>query len=235
MPVDSNFSYDTLYDFHSNFDISEWLSFKQAFPLPHFNIRSLSGNFEDFTTMLTKLYIPFSVIGLSETKIKFGEQPLINIDLPGYTFVSQNTLSNAGGVGFYVRNDLTFTVLSELSCTTADYEALWIEIQKRHGHNIICGVIYRHPNDNLDSVLEYLNSTAERIDQGSKYCAVLGDFKVDLLKIEKHQPTDDFLNTMSSFCFQPQILQPTRIQIIQLHLLVIYFLIHWSILQSVVM
>ena len=31
------------------------------------------------------------------------------------------------------------------------------------------------------------------------------------MKIEKHQPTDDFLNTMSSFCFQPQILQPTRI------------------------
>ena len=152
MPVDSNFSYNTLYDFHSNFDISEWLSFKQAFSLPHSNIRSLSGNFEDFTTMLTKLYIPFSVIGLSETKIKFGEQPLINIDLPGYTFVPQNTLSNAGGVGFYVRNDLTFTVLSELSCTTADYEALWIEIQKRHGHDIICGVIYRHPNDNLDTL-----------------------------------------------------------------------------------
>ena len=114
--------------------------------------------------MLAELYFPLSVIGLSETKIKFGEQTLINIDLPGYTFVSQNTLSNAGGVGFYVRNDLTFTVLSELSCTTADYEALWIEIQNSHGHNIICGVIYRHPNDNLDSFLEYLNSTAEHID-----------------------------------------------------------------------
>ena len=157
------------------------------------------------------MYFPFSVIGLSETKIKFGEQPLTNIDLPGYTFVSQNTLSNAGGVGFYVRNDLTFTVLAELSCTTADYEALWIEIQNSHGHNIICGVIYRHPNDNLGSFLDYLNSTAECIDRGSKYCTVLGDFNVDLLKIEKHQPTDDFLNTMSSFCFQPQILQPTRI------------------------
>ena len=40
---------------------------------------------------------------------------------------------------------------------------------------------------------------------------MLGDFKVDLLKIEKHQITSDFLTTMSSFCFQPQILQPTRI------------------------
>jgi len=74
--------------------------------------------------MLTELYFPFSVIGLSKTKIKFREQPLTSIDLPGYTLVSKNTLSNAGGVGFYVRNDLTFTVLAELSCTTTDYEAL---------------------------------------------------------------------------------------------------------------
>ena len=69
----------------------------------------------------------------------------------------------------------------ELSCTTADYEALWIEIQNSHGHNIICLVIYRHPNDNLDSFLEYLNSTAERIDRGSKYCAILVDFFVTLI------------------------------------------------------
>ena len=152
MPVDSNFSYYTFHDFHHNFDISECLSSKQAFPLLHSNIRSLSGNFDDFPTVLTELYMyfPFSVIGLSETKFKFGEQPLINTVLPRYTFVSQNTLSNAGGVGFYVGNDLTFTVLSDLSCTTPDYEVLWIEKQNSDGHNIICGVIYRHPNDNLD-------------------------------------------------------------------------------------
>ena len=111
--------------------------------------------------VISELYFPFSVIGLSETKIKVGDQPLNNIDLPGYTFVSQNTLLNAGGVGFHVRNDLTFTILSDLSCTTADYEALWIEIQNSHGRNIICGVIYRHPN----SSLVYLNFTAERIDR----------------------------------------------------------------------
>ena len=56
--------------------------------------------------------------------------------------------------------------------------------------------------------------TTEHIDQGSKYCNIcadLGNFNVDLLKIEKHQPANDFLNTMRSSCFQPQILQPTRI------------------------
>ena len=53
----------------------------------------------------------------------------------------------------------------------------------------ICDVIYRHPNDNLDGFLQYLNfSTTKHIDQGSKccnICADLGNFNVDLLKIMK--------------------------------------------------
>ena len=161
--------------------------------------------------MLSELYFPFSVIGLTETKIKVDQQPLLNIDLPGYLFFSQPTLSNAGGVGFYIKNDLNFTVISELSTSTADYEALWIEIHNTHSSNILCGIIYRHPNGNLESFFEYLNSTAEKIDRGSKYCAILGDFNFDLLKFENHYPTNDFINIISSFCFQAHILQPTRI------------------------
>mgnify|MGYP000114425663 FL=1 len=47
------------------------------------------------------------MIGLTETKIKVDQQPLLNIDLPGYSFFLQPTLSNAGGVGFYTKNDLS--------------------------------------------------------------------------------------------------------------------------------
>ena len=197
------------------------------------NIRSLSSNFEDFSTMLSELYFPFSVIGSTETKIKVDQQPLLNIDLPGYSFFSQPTLSNAGGVGFYIKNDLNFTVISELSTSTADYEALWIEIHNTHSLNILCGIIYRHPNGNLESFFEYLNSTAEKIDRGSKYCAILGDFNFDL-KFENHYPTNDFINIISSFCFHAHILQPTRITDHSKTLIDnIYFSTHWSTSQSV--
>ena len=211
MPADTNFSYYTLHDFHSNPDIFDCLSSNYAFAILNSNIRSLSSNFEDLTTMLSELYFPFSVIGLTETKIKVNQQPLLNIDLPGYSFVSQPTLSNAGGVGFYIKNELNFTIISELSTSTADYEALWIEIYNSYSLNVLCGIIYRHPKGNLDSFFEYFNSTAEKIDRGSKYCAILGDFNLDLLKFETHNPTNEFINILSSFCFQPHILQPTKI------------------------
>ena len=39
----------------------------------------------------------------------------------------------------------------------------------------------------------------------------MGDFNIDLLKLESHSATDSFLNTLGSHFFQPYILQPTRI------------------------
>jgi len=38
---------------------------------------------------------------------------------------------------------------------TADYEALWIKIHNTQSLNILCGIIYRHPNGNLESFFEY--------------------------------------------------------------------------------
>ena len=59
--------------------------------------------------------------------------------------------------------------------------------------------------------MNYINMALERIHHENKYCTVMGDFNLDLLKFESHQDTNNFLNTLSSFFFQPQILQPTRI------------------------
>ena len=77
--------------------------------------------------------------------------------------------------------------------------------------NLICGVIYRHPNSNLNNFLDYINSTTDKINRENKLCLLLGDFNIDLLKIETHVDTDNFLNILGSSFFLPQILQPTRI------------------------
>ena len=53
--------------------------------------------------------------------------------------------------------------------------------------------------------------TVDKIHRENKYCVLLGDFNLDLLKFESHPSTENFLNTVGSFYFQPQILQPTRI------------------------
>ena len=39
----------------------------------------------------------------------------------------------------------------------------------------------------------------------------MGDFNLDLLKYETHTGTDEFINNLGTYFFQPHILQPTRI------------------------
>jgi hypothetical protein len=64
--------------------------------------------------MLSNIDFSFNIIGLTETKIKFGQDILLNHVLDGYEFVSQPTNFNAGGVGFYINNNLNFSIRDEL-------------------------------------------------------------------------------------------------------------------------
>ena len=191
MPTDQNFGYYTIHDFHSNSDIVECSTNHKAFSALHCNIRSLSANFDNFNHMLSELNYSFSLIGLTETKLRVNIEMLINAKMPGYSYISIPSLSNAGGVAFYVKDDLQFISRPEFSISTLDFEALWIEINVIGQANLICGVIYRHPQSNFDKFMEYINCTIEAIHQEGKLCLFMGDFNIDL--------------------FQPQILQPTRI------------------------
>ena len=183
----------------------------QSFSIINCNIRSLSTNFDSLTNMLSNLYFSFSLIGLTETKIKSDQTQIVNTDLPGYQFLSQPTLSDWGGVAFYIKDNLHFKVRPDLSSATEDFETLWIEIHNYSHSNLLCGIIYRHPNSNLGNFVDYLNLVTDKISRECKFCTIQGDFNLDLLKFESHLVTDDFLNTLGSYFFQPHILQPTRI------------------------
>ena len=58
---------------------------KIFFSLIHFNIRSLQKNFDSLHEFLSLQQSSPDIICLSETRLK--EQPLININIPGYSFI----------------------------------------------------------------------------------------------------------------------------------------------------
>ena len=69
----------------------------------HCNIRSLSANFDNLQHMPFELYLPYSVMGLTEIKLKADQSFLPNIEMPSYLSTLQPSLSNAGGVVFILR------------------------------------------------------------------------------------------------------------------------------------
>ena len=87
MPSDSNFNYFSTHDFHVNKDISACLS-NNAFSFLNCNIRSIQANIDNLINMLSELYFPLSIIGLTETKLKIDQEQILNINISGYNFLS---------------------------------------------------------------------------------------------------------------------------------------------------
>ena len=210
LPLDNDFGYYTTHEFHSNENIIQCLSHDKAFSAMHCNIRSLSANHDNLLNMISELNHNFPLIGLSETKISHYKEPLFNLNIPGYDLISEPSHSNAGGVAFYIKNNLKYITRSQFTKSTNDFEALWIEIDFGNKANLICGLIYRHPSSNLDNFMDYINPTIETINQENKFCILMGDFNIDLLKIDTHIDSQSFINSLGSCFFQPQIFQPTR-------------------------
>ena len=120
-------------------------------------------------------------------------------------------MSNAGGVGLYINENLSFFLRSELSQSTSEYESIWIEVQSNLHENMLCGVVYRHPRGNASRFLNYINDTLEVINNENKTCTLLGDFNLNLLNFETHLDTREFINIFSSYFYSLDIIKPTRI------------------------
>ena len=57
----------------------------------------------------------------------------------------------------------------------------------------------------------YLNPVLDKLSKESKQVFLLGDFNIDLLNYNDHQPTNEFLDSLASNSFSRYILQPTRL------------------------
>lgn len=163
-----DFNYYSVNNFQNSESIGQIRSGNTAFSVIHSNIRSLAANHDKLTSMLSNLGHNFHVIGVTETRIMSSKDPLVNTDISGYKFISQPSLHCAGGAGFYVRSDCEFHIRDDLNLTTEDFECLWIEVHTRCHRNIVCSVIYRHPNDNFDNFFNYLTTSMDKISNEKK-------------------------------------------------------------------
>ena len=91
-------------------------------------------------------------------------------------------------------------------------EATVLEIINPKAKNIIITCVYRHPSMDLkefneDFLTPYLSTT----DKEKKKHFLVGDFNVDLLKIDDETNYSTFFDILTSNLFIPHIIHPTRI------------------------
>ena len=66
---------------------------------------------------------------MSETWPNRCNDQISNLDLPGYSFLSQPTMQRVGGVGMYIKKGIQYSVRHDLTSSTDESEMLWVETE----------------------------------------------------------------------------------------------------------
>ena len=179
----------------------------------HLNCRSLSKNFDSFSSLIAHIGIPFLALALTETWLKPHNEDIFK--LSGYNFVScSRPKKYGGGVGIYINSLEQYNILTDLTVISDTMECIFVEIVSQEGHNnnLIVGCIYRPPSTDIyafnERLIEMLNRTCLC---SNKEVVIMGDFNLDLLEHRTLKPSATFLNTMLSFGLLPTITRPSRV------------------------
>ena len=131
--------------------------------LIHFNVRSLPKNKSKIELLLTQMPTLPEIIAIFETKLNSSNRHLV--DIKNYNFAHSDSLTNAGGVGIYIRKDLSYCINYNVSVDNNDCKSLFIEILNKFPNNkhqprknIIVGVIllHRHPRQSYSAFQDKL-------------------------------------------------------------------------------
>ena len=210
-----NFKYYDLHEFHS---LSKKVLKTEHFSLMHTNIESLCAKEERLRLLLTNLAFTFDVIALSETwnpedKCHKFMPPILQ-GYHTYTGITGNTMK--GGCGFYIKESVSYTARHDLDFklynNKSDFECKWIELVQSDNSqdNLIVGVHYRHPKNNDDEYLKYLEKTLKLIKKEKKNVVITGDFNYNLLDYATNNKVNDFSSMFLGHLYMPHIIGPTR-------------------------
>ena len=109
----------------------------------------------------------------------------------------------------YIFNHLSYKSRTDLHlCKKNQLEFTFIEIINSKKSNIIVGCVYKHPNMDVFDFNSLINQLLDKISKEQKVIFLLGDFTNDLLNYNEHQPTNEFLDSLTfhTFCSQQSLL-----------------------------
>jgi hypothetical protein len=181
--------------------------------LMHLNIRSLPKHEREMKAFLSGLNINFRVIGITETWLSDTNCDLYNIN--GYEhFKEIRDNRRGGGVSIFVDQELDACCRQDICISESYLESVFIEVSKENcglSKDCIIGVLYRPPNTDVNHFTEKMNELLIALKTENKIVYIMGDFNLNVLGIENHLPTSDFMEMMYSFGLFPVISRPTRV------------------------
>ena len=197
----------------------------------HSNVDGLKSKIEDIIEVFSDCETSPSIIALSETglvepasknRFEIGLKEHVDsehVAISGYKFERNDTKTNKGGVGVYIRDHLDYDIKDDLRLKVDNCEDLWLEIfddratkdKKQTTNSFILGVIYRHPNTPFKSFTHHLCRNIELLNKKNKKFIIVGDANLNLLKYNLVKNITDYVNKLKSSGCNIHCNLPTRI------------------------
>ena len=188
-------------------DIKKTLFHQNHFSFLNLNIRSLNKNFHKIENLLNQLNFSPNIICVTEIWLH-ETKPFIH-HLKGYDFIEKCGQGSAGGVGFFIKENLQYKLVNNINLNLASCEDIWIEIILPKNKKITLGAIYRHPSYNFNDFQENFLKIIDKLSKQNKQFMVGGDLNIDL---SSHQNSIlSYLNEIHSQGSYQTVKNPTHI------------------------
>ena len=117
-----------------------------------------------------------NAIAISETQLNSNSSS--NNNIPHYNFLHNDSPTNAGGVGFYIKDTLQFRLPDDLSLNLPNCEGLWIQINCKMS-DIILAVIYCRPNKEISSFQKKVCNRISSLESKKSNYVICGDININ--------------------------------------------------------
>ena len=176
--------------------------------LASLNITSLVNHIDELRVFLARNRV--DVLAINETRLDANIMDS-EVYIPGYEIIRRDRCINGrhgGGVCFYVRLTINFSLRPDLSCQ--EIESLCIEIRKPNSKPFLITTWYRPPNSIVDK-FNHFETLLVKLDAEQVEYYVMGDLNCNL-----GSPTLDhnstLLNNITNLYNLHQLIdEPTRI------------------------
>ena len=177
----------------------------------HLNICGAINKQDGLSRLLTMMggRNKVNVVSLNETWLRKETEKKFSI--PGYNYIGRiRQGKNGGRVCLLVSEELRFRELPSLLPDLVTFETISIEVKTKKSTVVVVSM-YRPPNASLISTSSDVNKIFNILKSESRPVAICADHNLDLLKLDNHPKTQEFLEVITDSGFISSITKPTRI------------------------
>ncbi|CAH2015355.1 unnamed protein product [Acanthoscelides obtectus] len=170
----------------------------------HINVRSLIPSLNEINSSIYNLKL--DILGVTESWLteQVSEQ---EVKINNFKFYRVDRGSRGGGIGVYVRSDITVVEIDVTKDQREIFEQQWL-ILKIGKIKLGLGIIYRPPRFNVMTALRQLEESIANLIPVTDELIIMGDININLLR--HTNITNQFNNLLDTFNFKQVVINPAR-------------------------